>query len=80
MSDVFITHDLGLAAALQVKGYTIIKAERRYNNIYDFYFDSEAKEEYNAYFSGELLVPALAYSNAIKNLKTYISNQQTRRD
>jgi len=76
MSDeIFVVRDIGLAAALQVQGYILRKAERRYNNLYEFTFDGEAKKEYEAYFSGQLSVSALAYSNAIKNLKTYVSNQ-----
>ena len=69
------TFDLGLAAFLRASGIVMSRLEKIDPKKSEFVFE-ECAGAYmslaNAYFNGTATIPALAYFNAIKNLKNQI--------
>ena len=67
----FSTYDLGCSAALVSLGYRLIKVSKKMANKSLFLFDWSEKlvESAQQYWCDELQVNALAYFNALKNLK-----------
>jgi len=74
MSDTdneFETHDIYLAAYLQVAGCTLIRRRKQANRVY-FVFANPAgsiKDLREAFFSGQAKVSAHQYSTAIVSMK-----------
>lgn len=71
------TYDLGLAAALVVKGFELEKLDKTNIKKVQFIFRADGRkgnieEVVNEYFTDRLLLPAQQVFNAIKSLKNRI--------
>lgn len=74
--DVYLTKDLGEAAALLAKGLKLLQLEKD-SDFYWFVFDnSNTSEIASQYWSGELLVSAKDYNDKIRSLKDRIFAQR----
>lgn len=72
--EVITTVDLGLAAALSVSGYPLIKTEKQGNSVV-FFFDKmgDITDACRRYFVSDLKVDALNYNSELKKLRKLIS-------
>lgn len=73
--NTYETHDIHLAAYLKVKGLEL-RSYHTENFKATFVFDDTAdlRALVKSYFSGRGEVPALAYKNAVADLKTMVMN------
>lgn len=71
---LFNTPDLGLASALSIKNYKLLKLDKSNarKSIFIFAYSESLDKTVADYFSGNLLVDAQSYFNQIKSLKNYI--------
>lgn len=68
------TNDLGLASALAVSGYAVIKMDHSNNKKVGFVFEQskELEKTIVKYWNNKLKIDALSHFNSIKMLKTRI--------
>ena len=77
----FQTHDLHLSAYLRALGFEMLRLERRSPNraggggqgifVFDLEDESESKIK-SDFYSGQGVISALEYSNALKSLKSLV--------
>ena len=67
--------DLGLSSYLLTKGSKLIKTTRdRNKTIFHFEYTSTLDDQITQYFSGEGVISALKFKNALSDLKTLAVN------
>ncbi|HAZ28559.1 MAG TPA: hypothetical protein DCY48_02155 [Candidatus Magasanikbacteria bacterium] len=74
----FSTYDLGACAGLVCAGYKLLGIDKGHGAKALFLFENsdEIIESAQMYWRGELQVDALAYFNALKNIKNQLYSQQ----
>lgn len=73
----FYSYDMGLSAALITAGFSLVSMDRTDRKKTQFVFkrEEEMDREIEAYWSKELLVPALTYFDTLKMLKSRIYSE-----
>lgn len=74
--DVYLTKDLGEAAALLIKGIKLLRLEKDHDFYWFVFENSNAPEVANQYWSGELYVPARDYYDKMRFLKDRLFAQR----
>lgn len=76
-ADNFYSYDMGLSAALIAVEFTLVSMDRTDRKKTQFVFKREEgiDREIEAYWSKELLVPALTYFDTLKMLKSRIYSE-----
>ncbi len=74
----FSSYDIGMCAGLVSIGYTLLRVDKTHGAKALFLFENsdETIESAQMYWRGELQVDALAYFNALKNIKNQLYSQQ----
>jgi len=70
--------DIEVASMLLTNGYKLLRTELTTPTRYTFYFEKNERidNEVNNFYSGEMRINPLAFSNARKNLKSIIYSQK----
>lgn len=73
----FYSYDMGLSAALIAVGFSLVSMDRTDRKKTQFIFKRkpDMEREIEAYWSKELLVPALTYFDTLKMLKSRIYSE-----
>jgi hypothetical protein len=74
----FSSYDIGMCAGLVSVGYSLLQIDKSKGAKALFLFENsdEIIESAQQYWRGELQVDALAYFNALKNIKNQLYSQQ----
>jgi len=74
----FSSYDIGMCAGLVSIGYSLLQLDKSKGSKTLFLFENsnEIIESAQKYWRGELQVDALAYFNALKNIKNQLYSQQ----
>jgi len=80
--DHYLTSDLGLAAFLIASGITLVEIdwETPYRAVFCFGSPQKAEELAARFLTGEALVSALPYANALSDLKGRLFRERRRRE